>query len=184
VFTVSEVITVLLCEDYREYVCVANYYMQQPHLLRQVDGFGSRLFMDDANIPSLLSLPYLGLLDLPSNRYEPLLSLSTKPTPLLPDHLKTRFAPLLNRLSEQQATLLLRSPSLSSSPSSSLSKSLVGVGAYDWPAAYAATRPLLLEPETNPWFFRQQQQQQNQVEEGEAGEVSVVVEGIGGPHVG
>lgn len=28
------------------------------------------VFMDDANIPSLLSLPYLGLLDLPLNRYE------------------------------------------------------------------------------------------------------------------
>lgn len=26
----------------------------------EIDGFGSRLFMDDANIPSLLSLPYLG----------------------------------------------------------------------------------------------------------------------------
>jgi len=26
--------------------------------------------MDDANIPSLLSLPYLGLLNLPLNRYE------------------------------------------------------------------------------------------------------------------
>ena len=29
----------------------------------EVDGFGSALFMDDANVPSLLSLPYLGYCD-------------------------------------------------------------------------------------------------------------------------
>ncbi|QZT38111.1 glycoside hydrolase family 125 protein [Halosquirtibacter xylanolyticus] len=29
----------------------------------EVDGFGNALFMDDANIPSLLSLPYLGAID-------------------------------------------------------------------------------------------------------------------------
>ena len=28
-----------------------------------MDGFGNRLYMDDANIPSLLSLPYLGCCD-------------------------------------------------------------------------------------------------------------------------
>ncbi|MDL2221849.1 glycoside hydrolase family 125 protein [Parabacteroides sp. OttesenSCG-928-N08] len=29
----------------------------------EVDGFGNQLFMDDANVPSLLALPYLGCLD-------------------------------------------------------------------------------------------------------------------------
>jgi meiotically up-regulated gene 157 (Mug157) protein len=29
----------------------------------EVDGFGNRLFMDDANVPSLLAMPYLGCLD-------------------------------------------------------------------------------------------------------------------------
>ena len=29
----------------------------------EVDGFGNRLFMDDANVPSLLSLPYLGAVE-------------------------------------------------------------------------------------------------------------------------
>jgi uncharacterized protein len=29
----------------------------------EADGFGNTLFMDDANVPSLLSLPYLGLID-------------------------------------------------------------------------------------------------------------------------
>ena len=29
----------------------------------EVDGFGNQLFMDDANVPSLLSLPYLGVCD-------------------------------------------------------------------------------------------------------------------------
>jgi meiotically up-regulated gene 157 (Mug157) protein len=31
-----------------------------PSFFYEVDGYGSRLFMDDANIPNLLSLPYLG----------------------------------------------------------------------------------------------------------------------------
>jgi meiotically up-regulated gene 157 (Mug157) protein len=31
-----------------------------PVLFYEVDGYGSRLFMDDANIPNLMSLPYLG----------------------------------------------------------------------------------------------------------------------------
>jgi len=31
-----------------------------PFINYQVDGYGNEIFMDDANIPSLLSLPYLG----------------------------------------------------------------------------------------------------------------------------
>ena len=34
----------------------------EPHLAYEVDGMGDRLFMDDANLPSLLGLPYLGVL--------------------------------------------------------------------------------------------------------------------------
>jgi uncharacterized protein len=35
----------------------------KPIFFYEVDGYGSRLIMDDANIPSLLSLPYLGCVD-------------------------------------------------------------------------------------------------------------------------
>ncbi|GHT53843.1 hypothetical protein FACS189446_2220 [Bacteroidia bacterium] len=36
----------------------------------EVDGFGNRLFMDDANIPSLLGLPYLGSVNLDNPVYQ------------------------------------------------------------------------------------------------------------------
>ena len=36
----------------------------------EVDGFGNRLFMDDANVPSLLSLPYLGCCDVANPLYQ------------------------------------------------------------------------------------------------------------------
>ncbi len=36
----------------------------------EVDGFGNRLYMDDSNIPSLLSLPYLGCIDPESEIYK------------------------------------------------------------------------------------------------------------------
>ena len=36
----------------------------------EIDGFGNRLFMDDANIPSLLSLPYLGALPTDNPLYQ------------------------------------------------------------------------------------------------------------------
>lgn len=37
-----------------------NHPFKGKVLAYEVDGFGSAYFMDDANIPSLLSLPYLG----------------------------------------------------------------------------------------------------------------------------
>ena len=39
-------------------------------LAYEIDGFGNKLFMDDANIPSLLSLPYLGVLNKDNELYQ------------------------------------------------------------------------------------------------------------------
>ena len=36
----------------------------------EVDGFGNQLFMDDANVPSLLSLPYLGCIEASNPTYQ------------------------------------------------------------------------------------------------------------------
>jgi meiotically up-regulated gene 157 (Mug157) protein len=36
----------------------------------EADGFGNQMFMDDANIPNLLSLPYLGAMDLENPLYQ------------------------------------------------------------------------------------------------------------------
>ncbi len=36
----------------------------------EVDGFGNKVFMDDANIPSLLALPYLGCVDIDDEIYQ------------------------------------------------------------------------------------------------------------------
>jgi meiotically up-regulated gene 157 (Mug157) protein len=47
----------------------------------EVDGFGNRLFMDDANVPSLLAMPYLGLVDRDDPNY-----LRTRAFVLSPDN--------------------------------------------------------------------------------------------------
>ena len=39
-------------------------------LAYEVDGFGNQLFMDDANVPSLLALPYLGAIDVRDQLYQ------------------------------------------------------------------------------------------------------------------
>ncbi len=58
------------CEQLAEEVKTAIYdyaVFEHPEygkiLAYEVDGFGNQLFMDDANIPSLLALPYLGCID-------------------------------------------------------------------------------------------------------------------------
>ena len=46
----------------RQYAIV-NHPVYGPVYAYEVDGFGNHLFMDDANVPSLLAMPYLGLVD-------------------------------------------------------------------------------------------------------------------------
>ena len=55
----------LLAADCRELAqqvgeAVNNYGKNGSNYVYEVDGFGNQLFIDDANVPSLLSLPYLG----------------------------------------------------------------------------------------------------------------------------
>lgn len=49
---------------------VAEHKKYGTILAYEVDGYGSQLFMDDANVPSLLSLPYLGCLEGKRNIYQ------------------------------------------------------------------------------------------------------------------
>jgi meiotically up-regulated gene 157 (Mug157) protein len=48
----------------------ANHLNYGKVLAFEIDGFGNRLFMDDANIPSLLSLPYLNALQVNDPLYQ------------------------------------------------------------------------------------------------------------------
>jgi meiotically up-regulated gene 157 (Mug157) protein len=49
-------------EDALKQYALANHMNYGQIIAFEIDGFGNQLFMDDANIPSLLSLPYLGCL--------------------------------------------------------------------------------------------------------------------------
>ncbi|WP_209022126.1 glycoside hydrolase family 125 protein, partial [Helcococcus ovis] len=48
-YSISKMLPILI---YIDIICEIYAY--------EVDGLGNQLFMDDANVPSLLSLPYLG----------------------------------------------------------------------------------------------------------------------------
>jgi hypothetical protein len=49
---------------------IAHHPVYGKVLAYEVDGFGNRLFMDDANVPSLLALPYLGALSINDPVYQ------------------------------------------------------------------------------------------------------------------
>lgn len=48
----------------------ANHLDYGKVLAYEIDGFGNRLYMDDANIPSLLALPYLGAISADNELYQ------------------------------------------------------------------------------------------------------------------
>ena len=60
----------------QEVEAAARRYAQAEHLAHgriyayEVDGYGNQLFMDDANVPSLLALPYLGALPAADPAYQ------------------------------------------------------------------------------------------------------------------
>jgi meiotically up-regulated gene 157 (Mug157) protein len=73
----KDIITANLCEAMAVEVhnALQKYAMVQHPvygkvLAYEVDGFGNQLFMDDANVPSLLALPYLGALSLRDPIYQ------------------------------------------------------------------------------------------------------------------
>ena len=49
---------------------VHNHLNYENIFAYEVDGFGNKLFMDDANVPSLLSLPYLNAIDVNEEVYQ------------------------------------------------------------------------------------------------------------------
>ena len=49
---------------------IVNHPIYGPVYAYEVDGFGNHLFMDDANVPSLLAMPYLGLIDKDNEVYQ------------------------------------------------------------------------------------------------------------------
>jgi meiotically up-regulated gene 157 (Mug157) protein len=58
----SDKVLAVDCRELAQQVgeAVNKYGKNGSHYVYEVDGFGNQLFMDDANVPSLLSLPYLG----------------------------------------------------------------------------------------------------------------------------
>lgn len=49
---------------------ISNHLHYNKIIAYEIDGFGNKLFMDDANIPSLLSLPYLNCIDKENEIYQ------------------------------------------------------------------------------------------------------------------
>jgi hypothetical protein len=49
---------------------IANHLDFGKVIAFEVDGFGNKLYMDDANVPSLLALPYLGCIDVNNEVYQ------------------------------------------------------------------------------------------------------------------
>ncbi|SDZ90374.1 hypothetical protein SAMN02745687_01024 [Lachnospiraceae bacterium NK3A20] len=53
-----------------KYGSLTNYYLKKDYYAYEVDGFGQYLIMDDANLPSLLSMPYYGYCDQDDPKYQ------------------------------------------------------------------------------------------------------------------